>query len=355
MYDPRILNPAIIVPIETRERANVYLGQLTAGASQAGKFFNTRINQKPIRSFSDSDLLAELLKTKIPQFFAESMVRGDGSDWNLVELGLLGDISVGVLVEIYDNGHHTSPVVYDRPFQGTLVFTPGALLRNGCGCTPADWDEVVGSDSTISPKGFFSLYERRLLPVLKWINARSQETGSPAFITVPGLGCGQFAGPFCGTIGKMLESALRRILTENAGDLPHIHALYFDPYIECKNHREKIHGIDFLVRPLRASGNANKPQLCPPKAYEESSGEFDGCELYSIVAWDHVSWPGNDFFIGARCTDDGVKAAATDSMYRLTGVKGKYDKNSNKYQPPEEFDNWGDVIKQSGKQFPVDF
>jgi hypothetical protein len=42
-------------------------------------------------------------------------------------------------------------------------------------------------------------------------------------------------------------------------------------------------------------------------------------------------------------------------MYRLTGIKGKYDKNCNKYQPPKAFRNWGEVIKQSGKQFPVDF
>ena len=46
------------------------------------------------------------------------------------------------------------------------------------------------------------------------------------------------------------------------------------------------------------------------------------CELYSMVAWDHVSRPGNDFFGGARATDDGVKAAATDSMRTLTGIAG---------------------------------
>ena len=68
-----------------------------------------------------------------------------------------------------------------------------------------------------------------------------------------------------------------------------------------------------------------------------------------MVAWDHVSWPGNDYWIGAasslaicdaftrgmhmmltmigpvrpgkRCTDDGVKAAATDTMRALTGVE----------------------------------
>jgi len=43
--------------------------------------------------------------------------------------------------------------------------------------------------------------------------------------------------------------------------------------------------------------------------------------------WDHVSWPGNDFYGGSRSTDDGVKAAATDSMAALTGVEGRYAPN----------------------------
>src|SRR5262249_44771579 len=42
------------------------------------------------------------------------------------------------------------------------------------------------------------------------------------------------------------------------------------------------------------------------------------------VAWDHVSWPGNDFLGGSRATDDGVKAAASNSMSALAGVEGKY-------------------------------
>ena len=53
--------------------------------------------------------------------------------------------------------------------------------------------------------------------------------------------------------------------------------------------------------------------------------DFSGCILFSIVAWDHVSWPGNDYFGGSRSTDDGVKAAATDSMAVLTGIEGHYD------------------------------
>ena len=61
------------------------------------------------------------------------------------------------------------------------------------------------------------------------------------------------------------------------------------------------------------------------------------CMLFSIVAWDHVSWPGNDFFAGSRCTDDGVKAAATNSMFALTGIEGHYDPDRGAYLPPPPY------------------
>jgi hypothetical protein len=96
------------------------------------------------------------------------------------------------------------------------------------------------------------------------------------------------------------------------------------PFSECSNAQLEIHGISLMVRPL-LQGNLAKSQLCPPQAYAEVGDDFTGCLLFSMVAWDHVSWPGNDFFAGSRCTDDGVKAAATNSMAVLTGIEGRYD------------------------------
>lgn len=112
---------------------------------------------------------------------------------------------------------------------------------------------------------------------------------------------------------------------------------------ECKNSRNKIGHIDLMVRPLTL-GNENKPQLCPPSNYKEDGDNFSDLELFSFVAWDHVSWPGNDFYLGIRDTDDGVKAAATDSMFRITGVEGIYDSLSNCYTPPSEYKNWEEVV-----------
>jgi hypothetical protein len=67
--------------------------------------------------------------------------------------------------------------------------------------------------------------------------------------------------------------------------------------------------------------------------------------LFSFVAWDHVSWPGNDFYLGSRVTDDGVKAAATNSMQIITGIEGFYDIAENCYLPPRTFDTWFKVVE----------
>ena len=273
---------------------------------------------------------------RCPQIFAESAVAGDGSDWNLTELGILGDISIAVPVSVFDNGNHTAPVIHAEPFPGTLIFTPGALLLNGRGNPPADWAEVVRPDGTLCPDGYFRLYERRLLPVFQYVDARAAAQGKSALLTIPGLGCGQFAGPFRGQLGAALQAVLEKFLAEHGASFTNLKAVWFDPYGECSNARSEIHGISLMVRPL-LRGNGTTPQLCPPPAYAEEGDDFSGCLLSSIVAWDHVPWPGNDFYGGSRSTDDGAKAAATDSMAVLTGVEGRYAPDRGAYVPPPPY------------------
>lgn len=336
----------LIIPEETRTRLSEYLASLQAGSTFTGKLLKDNLAGLDLAMLTEDRFLDALLNTKPPQIFAESAVAGDGSDWNLTELGILGDISIAVPVTIFDNGHHTAPVPHATPFKGTLVFTPGALLRNGRGQTPADWAEVTHADGTLDREGYYGLYERRLLPVFQHVNANAGTLGKHALITVPGLGCGQFAGPFAGQLGVELQAVLERFLTEHGGSFPHIKAVYFDPYSQCSNSRQEIHGISLMVRPL-LQGNAGKSQLCPPSAYAEDGDDFSNCVLFSIVAWDHVSWPGNDYFGGSRCTDDGVKAAATDSMAVLTGIEGHYDPHRGAYLPPTPYCRWDEAVRQN--------
>ncbi|MBK5938107.1 hypothetical protein CCR96_02205, partial [Halochromatium roseum] len=70
-------------------------------------------------------------------------------------------------------------------------------------------------------------------------------------------------------------------------------------------------------------------------------------------AWDQVSWPGNDYWGGARMTDDGVKAAASDLMRAITGIEGAYDARAVGYQPPEPYPTWEALVQDRGTQLQL--
>lgn len=336
------MNYRILLHPQTYNNAQKYLEELQSEQCQAGGFLYKKLTTKELDQLSVEAFLELLIQTKVPQIFAESAINGDGSDWNLRELQLLGDIATVVPCQIYDNGRHHSPVVHEKPFDGILFYTPGALLRSNGEAMPADWYEAI-EHMAINYKGYYQLYERRLLPVLLKANELAKEKNQQAFITIPGLGCGQFAGYFQGQLGEQLKRVLIDLLKQYHSKLPAIKAVYYDPYNECANERHQFGNIDFLVRPL-TMGNTGKSQLCPPINYEETGDDFSNCILCSLVAWDHVSWPGNDFYIGARATDDGVKAAATDSMYQITGIEGAYNSQRNTYDPPQMYKNWDAVV-----------
>ncbi|HNV68522.1 MAG TPA: hypothetical protein PKO06_02410 [Candidatus Ozemobacteraceae bacterium] len=335
----------ILVSEPTLKRVDAYL-QLLRLKNVAGKRLRDALEGFALETLDGESFLERLVATKVPQIFAESAVRGDGSDWNPTELGLLGDIVIAVTVQVFDNGRHTQPEVHPHPFPATLLFVPGALLRNDHGQTPADWDEVT-REKQIVPRKFRCLYERRLLPALLFIQATAERKGVKALVTIPGLGCGMFAGPFRGRLGSEFEKVLVGILEDHHTRLTQIRGLYYDPYDECDNRRRVFGQTIFLTRPLR-QGNDTRPQLCMPASYNDSVDDFSHCDLYSIVAWDHVSWPGNDFYGGARATDDGVKAAATDVMTAITGVKGVYETRRTMYVPPAPYRTWGNVVAELG-------
>lgn len=322
-------------------KAEAYLAGIRQGEIQPGVRLAGRLaaSTGPLGAIQ---LLECLLQTKQPQIFAESAVVGDGSDWNATELSLLGDMSIAAEVEVYYDGRHRQPAVHLEAFPATLIFTCGALLANGYGHATPDLTET-GPDGHMDQGALNSLYARRLKPVFAYIQARAEARERSALVTVPGLGCGQFAGRYRGEMGHRLLLALEQLLSECSPELSAIQAVIFDPYAEGEDDHVDLGTTRLRVRPLLRSANPH-PQLCPPQAYEEPGDEFSSCDLYSLVAWDQVSWPGNDFYTGARVTDDGVKAAATDVMTAMTSVAGRYDPSLNQYQPPEPYLHWEDCV-----------
>jgi hypothetical protein len=333
----------VLIHGQTWAKADAYrLALRNAGQTMAGRHLQRVLTDIDLATLTTAALIEHLLATKRPQIFAETMVRGDGTDWNETELSILGDIAFAIPVSVFDDGSHRNPQVHDRPFPATLLFTPGALLRNGRGQRPADWNEVI-RDGVLDPGGYRGLCERRLLPLLLYVEQEATARATQALVTIPGLGCGQFAGPFRGTLGPALKRALIDLLERHAPALPHVRALYYDPFDECNNERYELANVSLLVRPL-LQGNEGKPQLCHPATYSENGNDFSTCRLFSIVAWDHVSWPGNDFYLGHRVTDDGVKAAATDAMAAITGIRGHYDPLRHAYTPPKPYRTWAELV-----------
>jgi hypothetical protein len=114
-------------------------------------------------------------------------------------------------------------------------------------------------------------------------------------------------------------------------------------------------GLSTNLRPIDPSVKPTCAGLRLPRAaylkrlnvssFAEGADDFSGCALCSLVAWDPVSWPGNDFFSDSRATDHGVKAAATNSMSVFTGVDGQYDSRHGKYRPPPPYGNWEAVVE----------
>ena len=329
---------------ESFRRIQDYRAGLAArGLAKAGGRLRASLHGQDPAQLDDAAFLEHLINTKSPRIFAETAIHGDGRDWNPTELSLLGDLGVAVPVRIFDDGRHGDPQIHPEPLQGTLLFIAGALLRNDQGGVAADWSAVT-QGGRIDAAGYRALYERRLLPLLLHVNDSAAAAGHQALVTIPGLGCGQFAGPFQGTLGLYLKDALLALLGRYADRLPHLRAIHFDPFNECTNEWHRFGDLSLRVRPLM-EGNQDKPQLCPPQAYADPGEDLSTCGLYSLVAWDPVSWPGNDYWGGTRSSDDGVKAAATDLMRALTGIEGHYDDSLHAYQPPYPYQTWEQVVR----------
>ena len=323
-----------------------------AGRVPPGARVASRLREEPVAESTPEAILKLLLATRSPRIFAESEVAGDGSDWTAAELALLGDVCCAMPVTVYDDGRYSAPRIHRPPFAAHLVFVPGALLSQGRGTLSPDWREVV-RDGDIDPTAWAHLYQRRLGPAFEWIAATAAGLGREAVVTVPGLGCGMFAGPFRGRLGVRLGRVLKDLLDARGHRWPAIRLVRYDPWNEGDNEEWQAPGGPVLrIRPF-ARGRG-RPQLSRPGDFGEGDEDLAGAALFSIVAWDHVSWPGNDFWGGARSTDDGVKAAATDTMYRITGIRGAYDPDRARYQPPEGHATWGDLAATRGIRLQVD-
>ena len=274
---------------------------------------------------NEQHVIQALLDSKDRLFFAE---QGQIGGWTFLEHRILGGINIAMKVQIFDDGTWANPKVHRYPFEGTLLFCPGPLLaRTDC------WDyKFIVRDGQIDRSNYAAVLEERILPLFLYVQETSQE---PALVCLPGLGCGVFAGPFMGMIDHLFIQTVQDILQRHKERLTKIAMVYhyaYGPYEPELRYEEYISDTLRFVQWRNGPSMLSRPSVIDPVFH-------DGTPLYKFVAWDHFSWPGNDFFANSRQTDDGVSAAATSSMASVltqpTGITFRYDRARNKFLPFE--------------------
>ena len=218
---------------ETLLKVESYLKSLITGTTEPGARLAKVLSVAKIDNFSTIDakqLIAFLMDTRIPKIFAESEPTLDGSDWNLQENAILGDIVFSTTgTHAFNNGAHVGQQNHEEPIDTHFLFIASALLRNDQGHKTSDMNDVLVNDQ-LDEESFYKLYERRLLPGLLIQNEQAKKDGIPLVINIPGLGCGQFAGKYGAQIRAALPRVLKRLFETHGAKLDMIHTVNYDPY-----------------------------------------------------------------------------------------------------------------------------
>lgn len=329
------------------EKIEAYKKLLEADINICGKELRSQLKKlfkdKIVKDLTTNEFIELLLATKRPLVFAEKLSYNSTSDWSPEDARALGDIGVAMPVKAYDDGHWFNPKLHKPPLDAYLLYVPGALMVRTCN---VDYPAAFEGGSFNEEK-YYELYERRLLPMLRFANDESLAKGTRAVVTVPGMGCGEFAKGLGLDLHVHFNEVLKKLLKNYSSQLPNISLIYFAEFSPDVSSLESMNygGIKYLH--IKSLHEHYKNLLERPEDYKIDSGEdYSNHTLFAFVAWDHVSLPGNDFFRMSRHTDDGVKAAATSSMTSLLGVEGEYDSGNKMYMPKrKDFSNWENIAK----------
>jgi hypothetical protein len=328
---------------KTLTKANVYLKQLQSGEKTPGMHLGACLKRdgRDIQSIEGRDLITMLMNTRQAQIFAESDVSIDGSDWNIEECSILGDVSFNTTNTVaFNNGAHVNPTNHVAPLPVNFLFVASALMRNGRNNPTPDMKELLNHDNSLNEEAYFELYERRLLPGLILQNSAAKKDNVKLVINIPGLGLGNFAGAHREALSAALPRVLKRLFTKHAALLDQIHTVNYDPYEQPSNDEFSSivpNGPILQQRPFKGLPKGALGTVASQLEFPKDGTNYQqGFRLLKIVAWDHFSFPGNDIWGNRRATDDGVSFASSDvlkAMFEMGQLQGKLPTENFIYNP----------------------
>lgn len=326
--------------------------------------------KKPVQEWNLDDLVQALTYTRFPCKYAEED-RSWFNLWYYDEVGLLGDLSLVIHALAIDDGvwfgiHKMHP----EPFPILMGFVAGCLGLKGSEDSDnfPDYDEFFNNMRPDGLDGYTSLLIRRILPVFRsfsdTLKAKDRREGKTpgtyhrAIVTVPSIGCGHFVQDLEKEgVSYRFTNTIRFIVRTFGHQFANLD-IWLDRwsprYVE--NHYD-IQGdicndgtrASLFSRSLYDKRCKGLPQLMPPSEYASYIADVYKVDrsydmLCTLVSWDHYSFPGNDWLINSRNTDDGNKGASTTELYSITQHSGYYDGEGYKCRANEY---WEDYVKDN--------
>ena len=367
-YMPNTGMHRYLINKDTLKNLKLYQQQLAEGLAKPGKRLQAELNyflaelknqqqydpQKEL-TFEDKKILLKLppeafiqllMNTRKPTVFAEGETIGPMQNWNQFEYQIMGNICSSIEdVKVYDNGRWGRPKgvgdgrYKDKPHSINLLCVPGAILRKGF----PDYDTLV-SNNTIDEKNYKNFYKAKLSAVFQQANDSAKRDNQQAFITVPGIGDGAFAGQFSGKTVQHLHNAIAELIQENP-QWENIGCVWIDGFrskvckdttigttlLRVRNTGTEAHNDTHTLFSNKKYGDLG--QMSKAEEYAETLQEqqqFQQCKRFKIFAWDHFSYEGNDWVNGSRRTDE-ANMASCNALSIISGGQGEYRPHEKEY------------------------
>ena len=293
-------------------------------------------------------LLEYLAKTKAPQLYAET----DGvGRWTPEEFAILDQLVLTTKrCKIYGDGGWGASIkfitnqnrhLYEK--DASFVLISGALLSGDS----FESDKYRNARFTANAATRFNIrsidafkenaesiikanLEPKFRAALCQVNAIAKKEGYSAFVTVPGVGAGCFAGAFQNIIPKILVETICGVLNNiDHTNIKHVCLDLFERRLidlaktantNFSHDKFSLIGTgDFNVQFFTKSEHIKASQETSNINKSESSfySWFETVKRVKVVAADLASWPGNDINVGSNSTDEG--ATAGSAIYLTLG------------------------------------
>ena len=312
---------------ETADKAKKYLEDVQQDINKAGRLLKQELEGVNVNELDVLEFIRHIINTKKPKNFAEQILtnpeaRGEpGSGYNNNDLEILARI--GTVFESYaynDGGHAASFKDHKEALPCLMGYVSAPLFTENRGSLDDVMLTEIGEMGTrggIYVNNYNREIEQRILPTLLQMDIQAGMAGKRLKVTIPGLGCGLFGGPYgdlknSSVIYTHLSNALKEMLKKHGTRLTNIAGISFDTYRDVFKKEEKnIGGVDYQC--FSSSRGEGHKQL-------ELSGEDkdnNDIMLGTIVAADLLSWAGNDMWNNSRHTDEGVKGGSTLTLVQI--------------------------------------